>query len=461
MTIRDSDRQSISTTAAGGTPLRIESGMNKLESQATDEAEARGELLTSAAHIERRATLFNRLSHDLRAPLNAIISFSQILIDGLPGDLNDEQKQQVDIIRKSGNNLLHVIDNATTLARSDLKNFTATPDSIVVEEMLVRLRGLLDDSGQGEGATLEISFADGTPKTFTTDERKALLALGNMIRYGFQAGGSSTVFVDVSGVAPGGLPVFLGDLGTRDVGQEGYLKLQIRHACSEAEIARAADIYLELDELDVRENAQFRGIHLGLSLSRRLIEILGGRLWIERSADGDLLTKVVIPSLVSTVAGESVTVPHPVPVGVAVEEGGEEMPERQKTVLVVEDNPFNRNFIRLILDHMGFIVVEAENGEIGVRKAMETRPDLILMDMMMPVMDGFQATRALKAEPDTAGIPVLAMTALSLEKDKRRAREAGCDDFLPMPSSRDVLEEKLRYWTSQGRIQVTSGESDS
>lgn len=406
--------------------------------------------------------LFSRLSHDLRAPLNAIISFSQILIDGLAGTLNDEQQQQVDIIRKSGNNLLHVIDNAAMLARSDLRDFCATPDTVAVGKMLERLQTMLADSGQGEDAVLEISTAESTPETFTTDERKFLLALGNMMRYAFQAGGSSTVSLEVSGVTSGALPVFLGDLGTRDVGEEGYLKLQIHHSCSEAETARASDIYLDLDELDIQENEQFRGIHLGLSLSRRAIEILGGRIWIERSAAGDLLTKVVIPSLVNLAAVDSAVAPKMQKVSDMV--SGDDVvgaeAEQQIVVLVVEDNPFNRNFIRLILDHMGFAVFEAENGQIGVAKALEVRPDLILMDMMMPVMDGFQATRALKAKPEVAGIPILAMTALSLEKDKRRAREAGCDDFLPMPSSREVLEEKLRYWTSKSGIRDTTGESD-
>lgn len=400
-------------------------------------------------HAEQRAALFTRLSHDLRAPLNAIISFSQILLDGLPGELNDEQRQQVDIIRKSGNNLLHVIDNVTALARSDLHGYSATPGEIGVEDLVDRLRSMLDDAGQGEGAELRISLADDMPEVFTSDDRKLLLAMSNMVRYAYHAGGDSPVELQVSRVGPGALPVFLGDLGSRDVGEEGYLKLQIRHRCSEAEKARMADLYLELDELDIRENEQFRGVHLGLSLARRAIEILGGRIWIERAGDGDLLTKAVIPSLVRAVSVE----PKAPPAEAAGKTGGGEAAGEDtgggpKTVLVVEDNPFNRNFIRLILDHMGFEVVEAENGEIGVARALEALPDLVLMDMMMPVMDGFQATRALKANPRTAAVPVLAMTALSLEKDRRRAREAGCDDFLPMPASRDVLEEKLRFWTS-------------
>lgn len=400
--------------------------------------------------MEKRSVVLTRLSHDLRAPLNAIISFTQILTDGLAGSLNEEQLLQVDIIRKSGNNLLHVIDNVTMLARTGLRHYSATPATVMVEKVMGNLRTALADCGQGENADLEIRIADDAPTAFTTDERKLLLALANMIRYAYQAGGASTVTLEVSGVAPGALPVFLGDLGGHDVGDEGYLKLQLRHRCSEAERVRLADLYLDLDELDISENEQFRGVHLGLSLARRSIEIIGGRIWFEQTADGDLLTKVVIPSLVTSSQVEPVgwsglqSAHHSE--GSVAEPGA----ERPRTVLVVEDNPFNRNFIRLILDHMGFDMVEAENGEIGVSRALEVQPDLILMDMMMPVMDGFQATRALKNNPRTAGIPVLAMTALSLEKDKRKAREAGCDDFLLMPSSREVLEGKLRFWAEKG-----------
>jgi CheY-like chemotaxis protein len=409
---------------------------------------------------ERRAALISRMSHDLRAPLNAIISFSQILIDGMVGELNEEQTQQVEIIWRSGNNLLQVIDNTTTLARTDMASFGANPDTVNVPQMLEKLEAMLGDSGQGENAELVIRSADSTPERFTTDDFKLLQALNNMVRYAFHAGGAGRVEFEVSGVGPGAMPVFLGDLAARDVGEEGYLRFQIRHGCSEMEQQRISQLYLELEELDIADNPDFRGVHLGLSLARRLVETLGGRIWIERAANGDLLNKAVIPSLVAldAAAGAAEPIQTDEPEG---QPGPAELEKATMTVLVVEDNPFNRNFIKLILDHMGFEAVEAENGEIGVRKALEILPDMVLMDMMMPVMDGFQATRALKADPSTAGIPVLAMTALSLEKDRRRARDAGCDDFLPMPASRDVLEEKLRFWAARTtKAQVASGETD-
>jgi len=409
---------------------------------------------------ERRATLISRMSHDLRAPLNAIISFSQILIDGMAGELNGEQTQQIEIIRKSGNNLLHVIDNTTTLARTDMRNFGSSPDTLNVGELVEKLRSLLIDSGQGDTAELEVAVAETAPQTFTTDEFKLLQALNNMVRYAFHAGGAGRVAFEVSGVAPGALPVFLGDLGAGGVGPEGYLRIQIRHGCSEMEQQRIAQLYLELDELDIGDNPNFRGVHLGLSLARRLIETIGGRIWIERAANGDLLNKVIVPSHVGIETAAAGVVVEGLPSALDRVPQAESGPVTM-TVLVVEDNPFNRNFIRLILDHMGFVVVEAENGELGVQKALEILPDMVLMDMMMPVMDGFQATRKLRAEPSTADIPVLAMTALSLEKDKRRAREAGCDDFLPMPASREVLEEKLRFWAARStKAQVASGEMD-
>jgi CheY-like chemotaxis protein len=429
--------------------------MSSRNSVLAHQAADSGVQVAGISRTEQRAAILTRLSHDLRAPLNAIISFSQILTDGLSGTLNEDQLLQVDIIRKSGNNLLHVIDNVTMLARTDLRNYGATPAAAGVGGLLEKLRCDLDDCGQGEETKLEIKLAEGTPSTFTTDERKLRLALANMIRYGFLAGGTSPVILEVSSLAPEALPVFLGDFGGLDVGDEGYLKLQLRHRCSDTERVQVTDLYCELDELDIGSSEIFHGVHLGLSLARRCIEIIGGRIWFEKTTDGDLLTGAVVPSMVESLLVDPVGSAGPT--GIAGQTASDGLnAEESRTILVVEDNPFNRNFIRLIVDNMGYGMIEAENGEIGLSKALERQPDLILMDMMMPVMDGFQATRLLKSDSRTAGIPVLAMTALSLEKDKRKASDAGCDDFLLMPSTREELEAKFRYWAEK-----SSGGPDS
>ncbi len=115
------------------------------------------------------------------------------------------------------------------------------------------------------------------------------------------------------------------------------------------------------------------------------------------------------------------------------------------TVLLVEDHPDNRGIYRTILEHGGLDVLEAEDGEAGVRIARERRPDLILMDVSLPLLDGWKATRILKDDPGTAHIPIIALTAHALHGDRERAEEAGCDGYIAKPAPpRDVLEEVKR-----------------
>ncbi|HEX8245349.1 MAG TPA: response regulator [Longimicrobium sp.] len=122
------------------------------------------------------------------------------------------------------------------------------------------------------------------------------------------------------------------------------------------------------------------------------------------------------------------------------------MADSSKTVLLVEDNEDNRTVYRTILEHFGYRVTEARNGEDGVRMAREQRPDLILMDISIPLIDGWEATRILKSEPDTSHIPIIALTAHALATDRQRAQEVGCDGYLAKPCEpRRVVAEVQRF----------------
>jgi len=117
-----------------------------------------------------------------------------------------------------------------------------------------------------------------------------------------------------------------------------------------------------------------------------------------------------------------------------------------QTILLVEDHEDNRIVYSTILEHFGYRVLLAGDGAEGVRMARESSPDLVLMDVSIPVMDGWQATAALKADPATARIPVIALTAHALPADRQRAEEVGCDGYLAKPvEPRRVLEEVRRF----------------
>jgi CheY-like chemotaxis protein len=117
-----------------------------------------------------------------------------------------------------------------------------------------------------------------------------------------------------------------------------------------------------------------------------------------------------------------------------------------KTVLLVEDNEDNLVVYRTILEHVGFRVIEARDGEEGVNRAKEFRPDLILMDISIPKIDGWEATQRLKSDQETRDIPIIALTAHALEEDRQKAIQAGCDGYLAKPvEPRRVVQEVERF----------------
>jgi two-component system, cell cycle response regulator DivK len=122
------------------------------------------------------------------------------------------------------------------------------------------------------------------------------------------------------------------------------------------------------------------------------------------------------------------------------------MSDKQKRVLLVEDNEDNLVVYRTILEHVGFVVIEARDGEEGVSRARSERPDIILMDISIPKLDGWEATQRLKADGKTSAIPIIALTAHALEEDRLKAMRAGCDGYLAKPvEPRRVVEEVEKF----------------
>jgi two-component system cell cycle response regulator DivK len=119
-----------------------------------------------------------------------------------------------------------------------------------------------------------------------------------------------------------------------------------------------------------------------------------------------------------------------------------------KRILVVEDQPDNRQIIRDMLADTDYHITEAENGEEALAAIVKERPDLILMDIQLPVLDGYAATRRIKSDPNLKSIPVIAVTSYALSGEEKKAREAGCDDYVPKPYSPRQLLAKIRQYLS-------------
>jgi len=118
----------------------------------------------------------------------------------------------------------------------------------------------------------------------------------------------------------------------------------------------------------------------------------------------------------------------------------------KKCILVVEDQVDNRQILRDLLTNAGFDLVEAENGKEAIAFAQASRPDLILMDIQLPILDGYEATRRIKADPDLKSIPIIVVTSYALSGDEQKARLAGCDDYVAKPFSPRLLLAKIKEY---------------
>ena len=215
---------------------------------------------------------------------------------------------------------------------------------------------------------------------------------------------------------------------------------------SKAEIAKIFQSYQQLEHTDRR---RFEGTGLGLSISKQMWTLLGGKIDVE-SKKGKGTTFYLTLPLKKELSEKEQLLAKSIPVqsrGEAsqkpkVQKGS----SRKNLILLVDDNRDNQYAVKFILEDKGYRVVFARDGAEGIQKAMKLKPDLILMDMMMPKVDGYQATQKIRSYKTLKNVPIIAMTAKSPQEDKRRAIKAGCNEYLPKPFNlEDILKKVEKY----------------
>ncbi len=188
--------------------------------------------------------------------------------------------------------------------------------------------------------------------------------------------------------------------------------------------ADQARIFEEFQQADSSSTRNKGGTGLGLAIAKRIVEMHGGRIWVESTVGAGLDLPVHAAGARRAASGGPVS----------------------KRILVVEDHEENRRILRLLLTKAGFELIEAETGEDGVRLAETERPDLILMDIQLPGLDGYEATRRIKANPELRAVPLIVVTSYALSGDDVKAFEAGCDAYVTKPFVPRQLLAKIREY---------------
>jgi PAS domain S-box-containing protein len=373
------------------------------------------------ANQAKTAFLAN-MSHEIRTPLNGILGFTEVLIDHLDGD-REERRDHLQTIRDSGRHLLALINDVLDLSKiesgqMDVEIVRCSPHDIIAEVIsILRVRA------QERGITLEYFWKSEVPDSMETDParlRQILMNLaGNAIK--FTEVGSVQVAVRLIADASPRLVVDVIDTGV---------------GISSESIERIFDPFVQADNSITR---RFGGTGLGLSISRRLARLLGGDLTVEsQPGRGSIFTATIAVGSLDGVRLNHSTASDIVRAQpAAVRTGRRTLPPCR--ILLVEDGATNRKLVTLVLEQAGATVATAENGRAGIEAVGQEDFDLILMDMQMPVLDGYSATRELRQQG--CRTPILALTAHAMSSDEQKCREAGCSGYLTKPiDPRSLLE---------------------
>ncbi len=346
------------------------------------------------------------VSHELRTPLNAIIGFSELLRDPQFGLLGDRQTEFLMDIQDSGEHLLNLINDILDLSKIEAGRMEVHLQSVDVLQLLREAAAMLRHQAAKKGLELQLGGASqvGTAELDPGMFRQIVLnLLSNAVKF----------------TGPGGRV----DAVARAEGRDLVVEV------ADTGIGIAKDdqekIFQEFYQADGSYSRKYQGTGLGLALVRRMLAMHGGAVSLTSAPGQGSRFTCRFPEAIREAALAEVAVPVAPAVAASA-------PAR-RTILLVEDNALNRKLARNALRSRGYDVVEAESGEEALAVVHQCRPDLVLMDLQLPGMDGLETTRRLKGDPATSAIQVVALTAHAQRLDQARAREAGCAGYITKP----------------------------
>ncbi len=367
---------------------------------------------------QAKSAFLSSMSHELRTPMNAILGFGQIL--EYDEALDQDQQDNVHEILKAGNHLLELINEVLDLAKVESGQLSLSLEPVelcpVVEECL----SLIQPLAEKRSIRIQHSGLEGVQVRADRTRLKQVLLnlLSNAVKYN-RDGGEVNLKIQPEG--------------------DDRLRMLVSDTGKGIPDDRMSELFEPFNRLDA-EGSEVEGTGIGLTITRRIMELMGGSIEAESEVGVGSTFWLELPledeSHDHVVAAQQDDPPQ-----------GEALVERQHLVLYIEDNPANLKLVANILGRLPHIhLLSAHLPELGLELAQARKPDLILLDINMPGMDGYQVLQIIKQNPDLKQIPVVAVTANAMPQDIKRGREAGFTDYITKPIQVREFLSSVEYW---------------
>ncbi len=387
--------------------------------------ERTADLSTANAALARAARLKDEflanMSHELRTPLNTVLGMAESIAEGIFGPVNGDQSGALNNIAESGRHLLALINDILDLSKIEAGHFQIHTDLVDPASICEASVRMIRQAALKKNLTLNLKLNDETTAV-RADPRRLKQMLVNLL-------GNAVKFT------PEGRSIGLELQTDRDSQQMRFVVWDTGIGIAPEDLAR---LFQPFTQLDSKLTRQYEGTGLGLSLVSRMAEMHGGGVTVEsRLGEGSRFT-IVLPWTPDEESASDQPVPErvlPVPVV--------QHPAMSMLLLIVDDNEQNVDLLSTYFASRGYRVVAAHNGREALERVDGGRPDLVLMDVQMPELDGLEATRAWRAIEQERGLPrtpIIALTALALAGDADRCLQAGMDLYVTKPVALRELE---------------------
>ncbi|PKV84380.1 signal transduction histidine kinase [Streptomyces sp. TLI_146] len=381
--------------------------------------EERAEML--AVSMQFRSEFLANMSHELRTPLNSMLILAKLLADNVDGNLSSRQVEFAETIHRAGSDLLQLISEILDLSSIEAGRMHISPAMVRLAQLVDHVDAMFRPLMAEKGLHFSVSLAPGLPAELHTDEQRLLQVLRNLLS-------NALKFTDVDGA----VELRIGQAGQRVV-----------FSVSDSGIGIPADriqmIFDAFQQADGTTSRRYGGTGLGLTISREMAGLLGGEIRCESEVGRGSTFTLDLPREPVDMAGPEAP-PEPPPQAKSVLLPSFTGSFHGEYVLVVDDDVRNVFALTSVLEKNGLCVLYAESGQEAI-ELLEGHTDiaLVLMDVMMPHMDGNEATARIRRMPGREALPVIALTAKAMPGDRERCIEAGASAYLTKPVDPDAL----------------------